>query len=157
MCIYIYMYLWKCCMKPTIQNRDMHEFKHACIHACMHACMYAYTSVELHIHRHTIWAYKHAYTYIHIHTYTYTHTHIHTYTYTHTHIHTQVQKLEHAISYLDDHLPHTRLVALENSHSGRGGVALPESYVDSVASMCKTNNLWLHGETMDACTFACIH
>jgi threonine aldolase len=49
-----------------------------------------------------------------------------------------------AIHPLDDHLPISRMVVLENSQSGCGGVALTPSYTKEVADMCKAHGLHLH-------------
>ena len=49
-----------------------------------------------------------------------------------------------AIHPLDDHLPISRMVVLENSQSGCGGVALTPSYTKEVADVCKAHGLHLH-------------
>lgn len=49
-----------------------------------------------------------------------------------------------AIHPLDDHLPVSRMVILENSQSGCGGVAISPSYTREVAELCEAQNMHLH-------------
>ncbi len=56
-------------------------------------------------------------------------------------------KLDHvrdAIRGLDIHEPQTRMIILENTHNRCGGVPLTIEYVQSVQSIARANNLWLH-------------
>lgn len=52
--------------------------------------------------------------------------------------------LESAINPDDEHMPRTRLIALENTHNLAGGVALSAEYSDSVADFAGRHELLLH-------------
>ena len=44
----------------------------------------------------------------------------------------------------DDHFAETKLICLENSHNMAGGIALPQSYVDSVCNLSKEIGIKTH-------------
>jgi len=56
----------------------------------------------------------------------------------------KLEDISQAIRTKDDHHPITRLIALENTHNVKGGVALPASYINSVAKLAKSKGLKLH-------------
>lgn len=65
--------------------------------------------------------------------------------------------IEDAIRYDNDHLPITRLIALENTHNTAGGVPLPVEYVNKVAEFAHERGLILHmdGARIFNATTAC--
>lgn len=52
--------------------------------------------------------------------------------------------VRHAIRGDNYHFPPTRLISLENTHGGRGGVAVDKPFIDSVAEIAQANDLILH-------------
>lgn len=56
----------------------------------------------------------------------------------------RLRDLEGAINPDDEHKPVTRLVALENTHNGAGGLPLSAEYTDEVAQFARRNGLIFH-------------
>ncbi len=56
----------------------------------------------------------------------------------------RLEDIKRAIRRDDEHMPITRLVALENTHNEAGGVPLPADYVNQVAKLAHDNGLVLH-------------
>lgn len=55
------------------------------------------------------------------------------------------EALAAAIRQTDDpHIANTRLVCLENTHNGAGGVVLPQGHVEAVAAVARSRGLALH-------------
>ena len=55
-----------------------------------------------------------------------------------------IKDLRTAIQYDDQHLAVTSLVAIENSHNGLGGRAVPLHWIRDVATVCRENKIPLH-------------
>lgn len=51
---------------------------------------------------------------------------------------------ENICSTLRDHMPETRMIALENTHNVWGGTILSQEYIKSVSSLAKKHNLHMH-------------
>ena len=49
-----------------------------------------------------------------------------------------------AICYDDPHVPHARLVCLENSHAGHAGTAVPAAHSTEIGRLCAERELLLH-------------
>lgn len=52
--------------------------------------------------------------------------------------------VRHSVRGDNDHFPRTRLIALENTHGGRGGVPVSKAHIDAVAELAREHGLKTH-------------
>ncbi len=52
--------------------------------------------------------------------------------------------VRHSVRGNNAHFPRTRLIAMENTHGGRGGAPVPKEHVDAVAAIAREHDLILH-------------
>ena len=52
--------------------------------------------------------------------------------------------VRHGVRGDNPHFPRTRLIAMENTHGGRGGMPVPKAHIDAVAAIAQEKNLTLH-------------